>query len=567
MPHEGEVPLVPGYLLGELLGHGLHGTVWRATREASGEGVAVKVLHFEPDDRAARKRQELAARADCRHLVGIHEVVGLPDGRWATVMDLADGGSLRDVVSVRGPLPPQEVVTVLTPVASALDALHSVGVVHADVSPGNVLFTSDGVPMLADLDGARALDDYEPPVVDGTPGFLAPEVAEGGMPVPASDVWSLGALAWYALTGGSVPGAGELGDDVAATVGPAFAQLLPVLLAVEPHARPSAAQAAPVIYAAAEARPVRLAGRNIDPATALTRRIRREAAPSAASRAEAKALARAQRRRSSTARWRRLLSLRRVVLAVVPAVVVLVSLAVAGRAGLVRWTDSMQGGTAVSAAPLSSVPSSTRSPVATTPGAAASTSTGAGTTQVAVASTQTAAVSTPAAAASTPATAASTPGAVASTPGAAASTGTAVFSTPRAPASVAPVDALRADPAGAVQRLLDARASALGSGRQERLAEALVPGSAAFVDDARTLEQLAGHQQAYESLSYTVGSAQVVGGDATNVQVRAVVDRAPYTVSGPGAARQARPALHGRTFGYLLTLTDTGWRLGAITPI
>ena len=139
------------------------------------------------------------------HLARAVEHALLDDGRLVLVMVLADGGSLRDVVAIRGAVPLGEVVTALTPMATALAELHEAGVVHADVAPGNVLFTTDGRPMLADLSSAWLEDDGWPEESLGTSGFTAPEVVLGRPPVSASDVWSLGALVWYARTGGSTP--------------------------------------------------------------------------------------------------------------------------------------------------------------------------------------------------------------------------------------------------------------------------------------------------------------------------------------------------------------------------
>ena len=254
-------------------------------------------------------------------MLGVRCRVALDDGRVALVMGLADGGSLRDVVTIRGALPLGEVVTALTPLATALAELHEAGVVHVDVSPGNVLFTTDGRPMLVDLSSAWLVDDGWPQRSLGTSGFAAPEVVLGRPPVPASDVWSLGALAWYARTGGLTPppwvgdlhwarrmaGAG-MGDpaeegfesgtvaDVMAAVGPELTPLLVRMLADDPEARPAAAEVALALYRAAAPEPVGLVGHHPDPAAAVTTRIRREAAETR-SRSELRDAERAAHRR------------------------------------------------------------------------------------------------------------------------------------------------------------------------------------------------------------------------------------------------------------------------------
>ena len=92
----------------------------------------------------------------------------------------------------------------LAPVASALGRLHDLGVVHGDVSPGNVLLDLDGRPVLGDLGLGHVVGDVSPGVW-GTDGYVAPEVLLGADPGPASDVYALGALGWLCLSG-TVPG-------------------------------------------------------------------------------------------------------------------------------------------------------------------------------------------------------------------------------------------------------------------------------------------------------------------------------------------------------------------------
>ena len=80
-------------------------------------------------------------------------------GTVGLIMDYAAGGSLGQLVAGRGELGPGETVTVLTPIAQALAYLHGQGFTHGDVSPGNVLFTAHGKPLLADLGVARMAAD------------------------------------------------------------------------------------------------------------------------------------------------------------------------------------------------------------------------------------------------------------------------------------------------------------------------------------------------------------------------------------------------------------------------
>ncbi|HET7661512.1 MAG TPA: serine/threonine-protein kinase [Oryzihumus sp.] len=277
-----EQPTVPGCVLLGRLGQGASGTVWLAKRERDGARVAVKVLPGngsgpELSDPAVREVAVLSRTAG-EHVVRLHDAVPLDGGGLALVLDLADGGSLARVVAGRGHLSAGEAVTVLTPLAGALAQLHEAGVVHADVSPANVLFTREGKPMLADLGVAR-LAGEGPGEGHGTPGYVAPEVVDGASATPAADVHALGALGWLALTGAAPPPPAV--RPPLATLGTAAPAALVALvercLAPDPADRPSAREVAVGAYAAAPAEPVRLATGE-DPAGDLTHRLRAQAA-------------------------------------------------------------------------------------------------------------------------------------------------------------------------------------------------------------------------------------------------------------------------------------------------
>ena len=178
----GPVPDVPGFELGELLARGATSEVWAGVAVDGGRRVAVKVVSaaLAPLEAAAREAA-VSSRAASAHVVGVEACVPLPDGRVALVMPHLRGGSLDGLVRARGHLVPGEVVTVLAPVASALGRLHDLGVVHGDVSPGNVLLDLDGRPVLGDLGLGHVVGDVSPGVW-GTEGYVAPEVAHGGGP-------------------------------------------------------------------------------------------------------------------------------------------------------------------------------------------------------------------------------------------------------------------------------------------------------------------------------------------------------------------------------------------------
>ena len=137
-------PTVPGYRLNRIIGRGSTSTVWASVDEESGAEVAVKVMapvRYDVSALMALAERETAilARVTHDHIVGMHAARPLADGSVAVILDLADGGSLADLVRGRGRLSAGEVATICTPIAAALAALHDVGVTHGDVTAGNVL--------------------------------------------------------------------------------------------------------------------------------------------------------------------------------------------------------------------------------------------------------------------------------------------------------------------------------------------------------------------------------------------------------------------------------------------
>ena len=266
---------LPGFVVGELLGSGNSSEVWAARIAATGERVALKrVALTEPDAlRAARTEAALLTALDHPHLVRLHALIPTPDAA-VLVLDLADGGSLADMLARRSRLAVGEVVTALAPIGAALAYAHQRGVLHGDVTPGNVLFTSIGLPMLGDLGVARIVGDSG--AVRCTPEYIDPAVARGFVPGPSSDIFMLGAIALRALTGSPVwrgtTTAGILADAAAGDLGhlrerlaglpPPVVAVLEQALAAEPHLRCTAAEFALDLRHSAVPMPVELsAGR------------------------------------------------------------------------------------------------------------------------------------------------------------------------------------------------------------------------------------------------------------------------------------------------------------------
>jgi hypothetical protein len=273
-----ELPEVPGFVATTLLGLGTHGAVWAAREQITGDVVALKIGQPAANGRAAHEA-DLLARLDHPHLIRLRRVVQTLDGTTALVLDFAAGGSLAAVVAARGPLQPGEAVTLLVPLAEALADLHDHAIAHGDLAPGNVLFSADGRPLLSDLGVSRILGARQSHW--STPGFSDPDPAADAR---ASDVWGLGALAWFAVTGEPPPGpdhpsAPQLSADVPA----ALQVLIRECLSAEPRHRPSASDVAARAWDAAQAVPIELppsVTRGDPSQTPLDVRLRLETTPS-----------------------------------------------------------------------------------------------------------------------------------------------------------------------------------------------------------------------------------------------------------------------------------------------
>lgn len=270
-----DAPEVPGYRLGSLLGSGGSGEVWSATPVESRDRVAVKVIRPGADGLDAALREAAVLRETVHeHVLRVRDVVTLPEGRLVLVLELAEGGSLAALLTARGHLSTGEVVTAMSPVAAALTDLHRDGVVHGDLSPGNVLFTADGRPLLADLGVSRVIGEAPGPT-HGTSGFVAPELLDGAVAAPASDVYALGALTWFCLTG-EPPGPAAVRApllELAPGTPDAVVDVVERALSGLPSRRPTPGEIATTLFDAAPARPLVLAP-GLDPAQGITYRIR-----------------------------------------------------------------------------------------------------------------------------------------------------------------------------------------------------------------------------------------------------------------------------------------------------
>lgn len=210
------------YRLLDQVAVGAMGEVWRAHDDRLDRDVAVKVLRPEladDDGFLDRFRTEARHAASVRHphVAAVHDYGEDPAvmiGGAATaylVMDLLEGRPLNAVLAEAGPLPAAQVAALLAQVADALAAAHRIGLVHRDVKPANLVVTRHGQAddrpddvTVTDFGIARAADAIpvtRTGLVMGTAEYLSPEQARGERATTASDVYSLGVVAYELLTG------------------------------------------------------------------------------------------------------------------------------------------------------------------------------------------------------------------------------------------------------------------------------------------------------------------------------------------------------------------------------
>ena len=203
------------YRLDGRIATGGMGEVWRATDTVLGRAVAVKLLKSEyADDAGFRARFETEARhaASLLHpsIAAVYDFGEAPsaDGsgvaRPFLVMELVDGSPLSALLRPGEPLDPDAVRELLAQAADGLGAAHEAGIVHRDIKPANLLVTPDREVKITDFGIARAAEGLgltRTGEVMGTPQYISPEQAQGSTATPASDVYSLGVVAFEALAG------------------------------------------------------------------------------------------------------------------------------------------------------------------------------------------------------------------------------------------------------------------------------------------------------------------------------------------------------------------------------
>ncbi|MFC6285068.1 protein kinase [Nocardioides sp. GCM10027113] len=264
------------YALGETLGSGGTGTVWLAHDRVLDRAVALKLLTAGGSDEIERERMRVEAKlAGSVVHPGIAQVYDYGEFRGEggeddltpyIVMEHVEGTTLWRTLREQRTLSARRVMDLVGQVAAALHVAHGAGIVHRDLKPGNILVTHDGRAVLVDFGIARS-SDVEPltrtGAIVGTVDYLSPEQAQGRTATTASDVYSLGMVAYEALTGlkpfhreNQVATAlAHLNDRAPALpddVPPAVADLVVRMIAKDPRRRPTAAEVAQTAAALAE---------------------------------------------------------------------------------------------------------------------------------------------------------------------------------------------------------------------------------------------------------------------------------------------------------------------------
>ena len=237
---EGKV-IADKYRVLRLLGTGGMGTVWEGVHATLGTRVAIKFIrHQFAEQKEARARFEIEARAaaklQTKHAVHVYDYGVTPDGLPYIVMEFLEGESLSDAIIDRGTLPAAEVAQIIGQACRALSKAHAAGVVHRDLKPDNIYLARSDEPFegkgyivkLVDFGIAKMFDEpvtaggpsnamggpTREGTVIGTPNFMAPEqLAMGGAPGPLTDLWSLGACTFAAMTG-RLPFEGDVLGDI-----------------------------------------------------------------------------------------------------------------------------------------------------------------------------------------------------------------------------------------------------------------------------------------------------------------------------------------------------------------
>lgn len=210
--HDLIVATLPGYEIGKELGRGAFATVFAARHRALDREVAVKHLFTGPGSGAQpldrfRAEARVLASFDHPHLVAVYDFVE-DGGLCLLIMERLTGGTLGERLDAGG-LTPEEACAIVIAASAGLQYVHEHDVLHRDVKPANLMFSSQGVLKVTDFGIAKVLGGFATVMTEagqllGTPAYMAPEQIEEEELTPATDVYALGTVL-YELLAGELP--------------------------------------------------------------------------------------------------------------------------------------------------------------------------------------------------------------------------------------------------------------------------------------------------------------------------------------------------------------------------
>ena len=214
-----EVQQLGQYSVGEKIGEGGMGAVYRASHAMLHRDAAIKILQSgdASGERAARFEREVQLTSSLRHpnTIEIYDYGRSPDGTFYYVMEYLNGLSLRQIVQESGPLPPERIIHVLQQTCGSLAEAHEAGLIHRDVTPGNIMLCELGglydVVKVLDFGLVKDVGSTTGPQltqvgqIAGTPHYMAPETLINPDKVDARiDLYALGGVGYYMATGNTV---------------------------------------------------------------------------------------------------------------------------------------------------------------------------------------------------------------------------------------------------------------------------------------------------------------------------------------------------------------------------
>lgn len=196
-----------GFEVRSILGRGGNGIVFFARDERLERDVAIKALlparMLDADERAAFQREaRILARFTHENIVRVHAILER-EGLVFLIMEYVEGESLASLVTRRERLPERDALLLAIGILRGVEAAHRAGILHRDLKPENVLLARDGIPRVVDfgLAGNRPEVARDAGQVVGTPSFMAPEQAAGEIATPRTDLYNVGLILWYMLSG------------------------------------------------------------------------------------------------------------------------------------------------------------------------------------------------------------------------------------------------------------------------------------------------------------------------------------------------------------------------------